>query len=206
LCNKNGDIAYCSKFIIGGIDMACFFHKWNGCKCEKCGKIRNEGHNWNLCEGECSVCGKSHIIRHEWDGCKCKNCGIEGGHDWNYSCKGKTCTICGKKDEFKSPCDYKVYSDKCYLRCDVCGKMEFNYSEEVHHFTSIENCQKRCKKCGAIAYDHDYKFVCDSGHRDEYKCSKCGHNGYQNKRRESYGTWEYGGMHESGIIEKQIEQ
>ena len=30
-------------------------HKWNGCQCEKCGKIRDNGHRWNfyiLC-GEC---------------------------------------------------------------------------------------------------------------------------------------------------------
>ena len=36
--------------------MACLFgHKWNGCKCTRCGKTRNEQHDWkgikcNLCE------------------------------------------------------------------------------------------------------------------------------------------------------------
>jgi len=36
--------------------MACLLgHKWNGCKCEKCGKVRNERHHWE--NGKCTVCG-----------------------------------------------------------------------------------------------------------------------------------------------------
>ena len=36
--------------------MACLFgHKWNGCKCEKCGKIRNEGHQPE--NDNCLLCG-----------------------------------------------------------------------------------------------------------------------------------------------------
>lgn len=31
--------------------MACLFgHKWNGCKCTKCGKVRNEGHKTGTAE------------------------------------------------------------------------------------------------------------------------------------------------------------
>ena len=37
--------------------MGCIFHKWNGCKCIKCEKTRNE--------------------QHEWNGCKCEKCGIK---------------------------------------------------------------------------------------------------------------------------------
>ena len=37
--------------------MACLFgHKWDGCKCEKCGKVRDVGHSWNGCV--CEACGK----------------------------------------------------------------------------------------------------------------------------------------------------
>jgi len=37
--------------------MACLLgHKWNGCKCEKCGKQRNENHLWQ--SGKCSICGR----------------------------------------------------------------------------------------------------------------------------------------------------
>jgi len=46
--------------------MGCLFnHKWNGCKCEKCGKTRNEGHLWSTdfdgFEKVCLICGKSII-------------------------------------------------------------------------------------------------------------------------------------------------
>ncbi len=38
--------------------MACLFgHKWDGCKCSKCGETRNEQHTWR--NGKCGVCGKT---------------------------------------------------------------------------------------------------------------------------------------------------
>jgi hypothetical protein len=42
--------------------MKCLFgHKWNGCKCVKCSKIRDEEHNY-IPEGKyiqkCGICGK----------------------------------------------------------------------------------------------------------------------------------------------------
>ena len=37
--------------------MTCFiFHKWHGCKCTKCGKIRDKDHVWK--NGVCMLCGK----------------------------------------------------------------------------------------------------------------------------------------------------
>jgi len=40
--------------------LTCLFsHKWNGCKCSKCGKTRDEQHSWQ--NGKCSVCGKHWI-------------------------------------------------------------------------------------------------------------------------------------------------
>ena len=36
--------------------MKCLFgHQWNGCKCKKCGKTRNEKHSWQGLK--CNVCG-----------------------------------------------------------------------------------------------------------------------------------------------------
>ena len=36
--------------------MACLFgHKWDGCKCTKCGKTRDEQHDWE--NGRCNICG-----------------------------------------------------------------------------------------------------------------------------------------------------
>ncbi len=74
--------------------MSCIFHKWNGCKCSKCGKVRDEGHKWNGCK--CSICGKVRDEGHNWNGCKCSICGKtrDEGHEWDL-CKG-VCTICGK--------------------------------------------------------------------------------------------------------------
>jgi hypothetical protein len=77
--------------------IGCLFgHKWNGCKCEKCGKTRDENHNWDLCKGECSVCGKSCEVQHTWNGCKCEKCGKvrDENHSWDL-CKSK-CKFCGK--------------------------------------------------------------------------------------------------------------
>ena len=62
--------------------MACLFgHKWNGCKCSKCGKTRDEQHSWKGCK--CEACGKTQ--NHNWDGCKCVNCGItrDSQHSWS---------------------------------------------------------------------------------------------------------------------------
>ena len=70
--------------------MCIFGHKWNGCKCDRCGKIRDEQHDWDLCKGKCKRCGKTQAVQHEWNGCKCKKCGKER-HDW----KDFKCIICG---------------------------------------------------------------------------------------------------------------
>lgn len=48
--------------------MACLLgHKWNGCKCEKCGKNRDEGHQWKRIEElgfeVCSICRAQRPIR-----------------------------------------------------------------------------------------------------------------------------------------------
>jgi len=50
-------------------------HDWNGCKCKRCGKTRDEQHDWDLCKGKCKRCGKTQPKQHDWDGCKCKRCG-----------------------------------------------------------------------------------------------------------------------------------
>ena len=53
--------------------MACFFHKWKGCKCEKCGKIRDAEHSWNGCL--CINCGKTRYDGHILQDGKCSLCG-----------------------------------------------------------------------------------------------------------------------------------
>jgi len=49
------------NLVLGVYTMACLFsHKWNDCKCEKCGKTRDEQHVWKGCV--CSVCGQERSI------------------------------------------------------------------------------------------------------------------------------------------------
>ena len=50
------------------------FHDWNGCKCSKCGKLRDDGHDWSKDCEKCAKCGKISAVAHEWKGCKCLNC------------------------------------------------------------------------------------------------------------------------------------
>jgi bilin biosynthesis protein len=74
-------------------------HTWNGCKCNDCGKTRDDQHDWSKNCEKCSICGKSgdnhlwndkdcgicvkcgkiDLLRHSWDGEKCKKCGKEMG-------------------------------------------------------------------------------------------------------------------------------
>jgi hypothetical protein len=67
-------------------------HTSQGCKCARCGKTRDEGHNWSGCR--CLVCGKARDEGHNWSGCKCLNCGKtrDEGHSWS----GYRCSNCGE--------------------------------------------------------------------------------------------------------------
>ena len=84
--------------------MACLFvHKWNGCKCAKCGKVRDKNHQYekaaNKCEEKCTVCGQVRTLQHTYErlGGKCEEiCGSCGSvrpllHTFNDG----VCTNCG---------------------------------------------------------------------------------------------------------------
>ena len=81
-------------------------HKWNGCTCERCGKIRDEQHQWNGCV--CTLCGEKRKKGHEWDGCTCKICGgrRRSGHRWD-NC---VCQVCGK-----------IEHKFALVACKICG-------------------------------------------------------------------------------------
>lgn len=54
--------------------MICLFgHKWDGCKCLKCGKTRDEEHDWSGCK--CRRCGNRRDEAHNWKGSVCTTCG-----------------------------------------------------------------------------------------------------------------------------------
>ena len=64
------------------MSLKCLFgHKWNGCKCEKCGKIRDEEHSFapvdNKCIERCIRCGAEKYIKHVLMNNVCQRCGTK---------------------------------------------------------------------------------------------------------------------------------
>lgn len=107
----------------GKYNMACIFgHKWDGCKCSRCGKTRDKGHDFQLekgkCSERCSICGKTHVLEHQWNGCKCVRCGTtrDEGHD------------------------FQPIEGKCSEKCSICGKTR----SLVHQWNGF-----KCERCGA---------------------------------------------------------
>jgi len=65
--------------------MACLLHKWDGCKCAKCGAVRNEQHRFAPVPGECKA--------------RCEGCGREREqHQWAEGDALRTCAACGKSE------------------------------------------------------------------------------------------------------------
>ena len=88
--------------------MICIFHKWDGCKCVKCGKIREVKYK------------DQHRV--EW--CKCVNCDkvFDTGHKWNH---GK-CEICGavdNKEGHSTDTYFKLDGDIVNIYCLECKQL-----------------------------------------------------------------------------------
>ena len=146
--------------------ISCIFgHKWDGCKCERCGQLRDEGHRFEYyyynysrekCCGQCERCGKHHELPHDYQPfdrpChkKCSRCGhiIETEHDFQ-AVPGKCverCTVCGK--ERNLPHTWKKVEGKCRDVCAVCGK-EGPADTAVHTWARVPGkCVERCTVCG----------------------------------------------------------
>lgn len=99
--------------------MACLFgHKWDGCKCEHCGKVRDEQHNWDLCNGICRRCGKTQAEHHIWKLVpgehleRCSRCGRERVSEHGNRLKNKTLD----EDFLISEVDKILSNRKNYLR------------------------------------------------------------------------------------------
>ena len=107
------------------MSLKCLFgHQWHGCKCERCGKTQNTGHNYVVINGKCiekcSICGKEGPIEHNWSGCKCERCGIT--HDSEHM--------------------FIPIPDTCLKKCSVCGK-------EMPNHDIVNN---KCSHCGKNLY------------------------------------------------------
>lgn len=66
------------------------FHRWVGCKCEKCGATRNENHDWSQNCEKCAICDTERRDAHDWKGCKCEKCGTIRDQ------KELTCELCAE--------------------------------------------------------------------------------------------------------------
>ena len=136
--------------------MACLFgHKWKGCKCVRCGKVRDTGHEWN--------------------GCTCQYCGLkrDQGHDYQYKFKAKgclgTCKICKKTIEL--PHDFQPVPGKCYKECTRCKGL----SQPNHKYVAEPGtCKKTCEVCGKVVYKHNFVPVPGT---NRTVCSVCGRSG-----------------------------
>lgn len=58
-------------------------HSWAGCKCDRCGELRDEEHSFQPIEGkckqQCSVCDQVEALPHQWVDNKCTRCGKSKG-------------------------------------------------------------------------------------------------------------------------------
>ncbi len=127
------------------MSIGCTFgiHAWEGCQCSKCGKIRNEQHDWSDDCNECSVCGTTRPDAHTWDGCKCSKCGKTRNdqHDWGKNCE--KCSKCGKTRDGGHD-----WSKDCE-KCTRCGSERM----DAHQWSGCKcgSCG-RCKPQGTIRF------------------------------------------------------
>jgi len=183
-----------------GFTCKIFGHKWNGCKCEKCGDIIDEGHNWSIIKGKCIekcfVCGKERSVEHKWNGCKCEQCGATRDVEHNWSIiKGKCiekCSVCGKECSV----EHKWSGCKCEqcgttrdvehkwnnCKCDICSKKR----DIGHDYVAIDGkCWEKCTFCGKLSSKHKWNGckceICDTVRAAEHdfdlcagKCIRCG--------------------------------
>ena len=121
-----------------GFTCKIFGHKWNGCKCERCGTIREDRHNWSIIEGKCiekcSVCGKERNIEHKWSILKGK-------------CIEK-CSICGKERSIEhkwSLVDGKEKCLKCGIEMTPIEKMKQRERDNQIHNDIVSTCKQVAK-------------------------------------------------------------
>src|ERR1035438_7791905 len=169
-------------------------HNWQGCKCSRCGKARDEGHDWSKGCEKCAVCGATRTSAINWQGCKCSRCGRsrDEGHDWSKGCE--KCAVCGATRTSAhnwqgckcSRCsktrneghDWSKDCENC-VQCGATRASAHDWSKDcencarcgatrasAHDWT--KDCEKKCLRCGATqASVHDWSKDCEN-------CARCG--------------------------------
>lgn len=110
-------------------DIGC---DWDGCKCRRCKKTRNEGHQWRNEEGtcieKCIVCGKERAA-HDFQLVEIRN---------NY--RIEKCSRCGEMQ----------------VICSRCGGTIWGI---FYGWTNPDTMEQedgiKCKNCGAISFDRE---------------------------------------------------
>ena len=150
--------------------LSCLFgHKWDGCTCKRCKKIRDEQHDWDLCKGICKRCRKRQPEQHDWSGCKCSRCDKtrDTGHKYEqiYACK-KICFICDSiiisHNWNRCKCQdcgdiRNEEHDWNQCKCRICGKVRHSSSNNDYHswqYIKENSCEKMCTICGAVASEY----------------------------------------------------
>jgi len=99
------------------------FHKYDGCKCSACGKIRDQDHDWSEDCEKCLICDKVRV----------RVLARDEGHFW---VSGK-CAKCGKADTGVLPSPTSDNYPKTFRKF---GKQSTDWLEIViYHLTSAQN-------------------------------------------------------------------
>lgn len=108
--------------------MACLFgHKWNGCKCTKCGAVRDEQHDFVPvgCIKKCSICGKELAGVHK------------AGNDYRCSICGGICFTCDKT--------FTGEENAFLIGALIAGKGLASDAKELDVLSKIEHTFELCK-------------------------------------------------------------
>ena len=111
-----------------------FGHRYEHCRCTRCGAQRDEGHVWveaeGKCEHTCEICGKTESVPHDWFHCRCKRCEEQRDEHHLWLKHGKceqVCRICGEERQTH---DWR-HADRGLDRCAACGKTHRLTAEEI---------------------------------------------------------------------------
>ena len=169
--------------------MSCLFHKWDGCRCTRCGKTRDDQHNWkwivssnNQCYQVCSVCGKAgEKSNHCWQSVpgtceeKCSRCGTvrEAHHFAAISgvCKER-CTSCGKIRKIEHVFEW----NGCRGTCTRCGYQTHKWNQVTGFYDGIPRYGCKCTVCGEINRfgTHSWETIGQTGTEITKRCTICG--------------------------------
>ena len=136
-----------------------FGHKWSGCKCIRCGELRNQEHDWENCK--CTICGK--VQHHFADG---------------------ICTVCKTAEEFEieyydglKTAVTKAYCSRCkkntpHLSVRCAQATDPNYGRELQRSCIPCKAAPYCSKCGKhVAVMSTYN---EHDGEETVTCRRCG--------------------------------